>query len=112
MTLKRVFIKLLIFILFLQINQTRYSRTITKNLNKEKKEEKRQSNNASKTLHILALKLKKNSPNIVETYCRFMFGDFKECMAKFSDAEKEVNLSTLPQMHPNSVRPLKSIRMS
>ena len=37
----------------------------------------------SEAFPILVSKFKKNNPKIVETYCRFLLGAFKECMAKY-----------------------------
>ena len=69
--------------------EARWSRTLPSNPKQEiKKVQKTQKDNFSDLYPFLASIFQKRSPKIVETYCRFLLGAFKECMTKYHSEYK------------------------
>ena len=74
----------IVHLIFWTVIQARWSRTLPSSLvYKGKKVQQTERDNFEKKFPILSSKFKKNSLKVVEKYCRFLLGAFKECMAKY-----------------------------
>ena len=76
---------LVIVILFGSVIQARWSRTLPRSENKEILKITRQTNKKSRTFSSLPKEFqnKSNQEIIMEKYCLFLLGAYKECMEKY-----------------------------
>ena len=84
MKLKNLSQNFIVHLIFWTVIQARWSRTLPSSLRyKGKKVQQTERDNFEKKFPILSSIFKKNSLKVVEKYCRFLLGAFKECMAKY-----------------------------
>ena len=89
MKLKNTFQLIFCYLILYIVIEARWIRTLPSNLKQEiKKLKKTQRDNFSDLYPFLTSIFQNSSTKIVETYCRFLLGAFKECMTKYHSEYK------------------------